>query len=241
MFCAQCGTEIPAASSFCFRCGAGVPSLSGPAPSKPDQLPTSNPAPAQEEGRCRNCGAPVGEGVIYCFECRAKRAAGEHARKSDHTTPPDFAVATMRRHPRTFVGGKRWLLLGSFGVVVAIVLVAVVWSRLSDTPERRLETLANWRTAPPRSVFEAVRYFQEHRDARAVPKLLEIMENREYLKVPAAQHWHSQPTRRRFPAFVGNYNGIPLLPITRRPRSKASSLRRSNALAIKPHLIPSSS
>jgi len=155
--------------------------------------------------------------------------------------PPDLAAATMRRHPRTFVGGKRWLLLGSFGVVVAIILVAVVWSRLSDTPERRLETLTNWRTAPPRSVFEAVRYFQEHRDVRAMPKLLEIMENREYLKVPAATALAFSADSTAVPSLCRELQRIPLLPITLRPRSKASSLRRSNALAIKPHLIPSSS
>ena len=101
------------------------------------------------------------------------------------STRPPMSGTVVRNTSRTR-GRTRPLLVAAMGLVVGVVLVIILWSRLTDTPERRLEVLASWKTASPRSVFEAVQYFQSHRDTRAIPKLLDIVESRNFLNSAAA-------------------------------------------------------
>jgi hypothetical protein len=78
IFCAACGQELPQEAKFCVQCGAPNPTATA----------IVRTISSGRNNKCLWCGARVGEGITYCFECRAGR------------TPPNAAVA---RAPQ---GGK---------------------------------------------------------------------------------------------------------------------------------------
>lgn len=159
MFCAQCGNEIPATSKFCFRCGSAVPDLVPTVPSS----------------------GGVGAATVPCEQ---RQNEGRDEAVADVVPPP--VPRAVIRNVVSKPARKRRLLLAAIGLSLGVVLVSIMWSRLTDTPERRLKVLATWRTAPPRSLLEAVQYFQTHRDSRAIPPLLEIVGSRTFINSAAA-------------------------------------------------------
>lgn len=77
--CSTCGQPLSAESKFCTRCGAPVAASSR----MPDTALGRNAPPSEVSiQRCRRCSAPVGGGVLYCYDCRCRRCEAAAAEGS---------------------------------------------------------------------------------------------------------------------------------------------------------------
>jgi hypothetical protein len=71
MFCNACGEQLPEGSAFCHKCGGRVGLQGSVQPNAtPSPIRSTPDEPRSQSRRCLRCGATVGEGVLYCYECR---------------------------------------------------------------------------------------------------------------------------------------------------------------------------
>ncbi len=83
--CPNCNAQVPAGAAFCDHCGtslAGVAARPGAGASGGFASPgfgASGPGPAAGQGRCPNCGAPIGSIDVAgkCRSCNAKVTRGD--------------------------------------------------------------------------------------------------------------------------------------------------------------------
>ena len=77
MNCAHCGTPLPEGALFCGECGRSVGAIvsatvavTAPAENRSVvSRPAGNPSVASAGDPCRQCGAPMSPGDIFCGEC----------------------------------------------------------------------------------------------------------------------------------------------------------------------------
>ena len=164
--CTGCGQTLPGASKFCNHCGAPVATSSG--------TPESTPAPPSEAStqRCRRCSAPVGEGILYCYDCRCRRCSApvgegvlycnECGAKTASPSPPEGKIAP---EPDPYFKAIV-AILGVVGILaIVLVMMSIAGSKANTA---RMSVPEKQTKAEPEVSFDRMTPAQHLAKAKAV-------------------------------------------------------------------------